>query len=71
MQARCGAHCRTTGNPCLNFPMPHGRCRMHGGKSSGRPVLSGYYTNDAIKRRRELNDLICEIRQMTKQIEQG
>lgn len=59
MQARCGAHCRTTGKPCLNFCMPNGRCRMHGGKSTGRPVKHGYFTNDAIDERRGLSRLVA------------
>ena len=34
---RCGAHCRTTGEPCKNPTMANGsgRCRMHGGRSTG------------------------------------
>lgn len=34
---KCGAHCRTTGEPCKNAQMANGRCRMHGGKSPGAP----------------------------------
>ncbi|WP_369293602.1 HGGxSTG domain-containing protein, partial [Bacillus cereus] len=30
---KCGAKSRRTGLPCNNYPMPNGRCRMHGGKS--------------------------------------
>lgn len=41
---RCGAHCRTTGEPCRNPAMKNGRCRMHGGKSAGRPVIHGRNT---------------------------
>lgn len=41
---RCGAHCRTTGEPCRNPAMKNGRCRMHGGKSTGRPVTHGRTT---------------------------
>ena len=61
MQARCGAHCRTTGNPCLNFKMPNGRCRMHGGKSTGRPQTTGSYTAEALAERQELTSLIKEV----------
>jgi len=32
---RCGAKARTTGCPCHAPAMPNGRCRMHGGKSTG------------------------------------
>ena len=31
---RCGAHTRD-GTPCKGPAMPNGRCRMHGGASSG------------------------------------
>lgn len=58
MHARCGAHCRTTGNPCLNAPMANGRCRMHGGKSTGRPHKSGYYSQAAVLQRRQLHHLM-------------
>lgn len=32
--ARCGARTRQ-GTPCKNGRMPNGRCRMHGGRSTG------------------------------------
>lgn len=32
----CGAKTRA-GHPCRNRPMANGRCRMHGGKSTGAP----------------------------------
>lgn len=31
---RCGARTRS-GSPCRSPAMPNGRCRMHGGKSTG------------------------------------
>jgi hypothetical protein len=68
MQARCGAHCRTTGKPCLNFPMPNGRCRMHGGKSPGRPQTSGAYAAQASVERQEMNSLLKEVNMLLKSI---
>ena len=68
MQARCGAHCRTTGEPCLNFPMPNGRCRMHGGKSTGRPVKHGFNTKEAVAERKQLKDLIREVSTTIKEL---
>lgn len=44
LHPKCGAYCRTTENPCRNPAMKNGRCRMHGGKSSGRPVIHGRAT---------------------------
>lgn len=35
IRPRCGAHSRRTGKPCMNWAMPNGRCRMHGGKNTG------------------------------------
>ena len=35
--SRCLAYARRTGNPCQAPAMPNGRCRMHGGKSTGAP----------------------------------
>lgn len=34
--AHCGAKTRS-GQPCRNRAMANGRCRMHGGKSTGAP----------------------------------
>jgi hypothetical protein len=37
---RCGARSKRTGKPCLGAAMPNGRCKFHGGKSTGpRPAL--------------------------------
>jgi len=38
---RCGAKARTTGCPCRAPAMPNGRCRMHGGKSTGPRTSAG------------------------------
>src|SRR4051812_12501638 len=32
---RCGAKCKRTGLPCRSAAMRNGRCRMHGGRSTG------------------------------------
>ena len=68
LQALCGAHCRTTGQPCKNHQMANGRCRMHGGKSSGRPVKHGYYTQEALAERTRLLRLNREIRELLRAI---
>jgi hypothetical protein len=64
MQHLCGAHCRTTGLPCQNFQMPNGRCRMHGGKSTGRPIKSGQFTALVQRDRRMLRELNRQIREL-------
>ena len=55
---RCGAHARTTGNPCKSPAMHNGRCRMHGGKSTGRPLVNGRYSKQAKQQRKEVRELL-------------
>ena len=38
--AMCGAKTRA-GTPCRNLPMKNGRCRMHGGGSTGPRTAAG------------------------------
>ena len=38
---RCGATCKRTGQPCQGAAMPNGRCRMHGGTSTGARTPEG------------------------------
>ncbi len=37
----CGAYARTTGKPCLGRSMKNGRCKLHGGKSTGATSPEG------------------------------
>lgn len=39
--AVCGARARTTGKACQSRPMANGKCRMHGGVSSGAGAPEG------------------------------
>ena len=39
--ARCGAHARSTGEPCKAKALPNGRCRNHGGLSTGPKTPEG------------------------------
>ena len=58
LSPRCGAHCRTTGQPCQNGAIKRsGRCRMHGGQSTGPKPKHGRYTHAAIEQRREAKRL--------------
>ena len=59
---KCGAHCRTTGESCKNASMKNGRCRMHGGKSTGRPKTHGMTTREAKANRKERNAVMREFR---------
>jgi hypothetical protein len=38
---RCGARARRTGAPCRSPAMKNGRCRMHGGRSTGPKTDEG------------------------------
>ena len=38
---RCGAHARSTGEPCKAKALPNGRCKNHGGMSTGPKTLEG------------------------------
>ena len=37
----CGAHARTTGQPCQAKALANGRCNLHGGKSTGPKTAKG------------------------------
>jgi hypothetical protein len=38
---RCGARSKRTGKPCLGAAMLNGRCKFHGGKSTGPRTPEG------------------------------
>src|SRR5215211_1777583 len=38
---RCGARSKRTGKPCQGAAMPNGRCKFHGGKSTGPRTPEG------------------------------
>ena len=38
---QCGAHARTTGAPCKAKALPNGRCKLHGGMSTGVKTAEG------------------------------
>jgi hypothetical protein len=72
---RCGAKTRA-GTPCRTAAMPNGRCRMHGGPSTGPRTEAGKaairasrtkhgrYSQAAIASRRETRSLIRAIREL-------
>lgn len=65
----CCAHARTTGQPCKNAPVTGStRCRMHGGKGSGRPVVTGQHTKQAKTEHRQIKELIGSLNAL---IEEG
>lgn len=67
---RCGAKTRH-GSSCRSPAMKNGRCRMHGGKSSGAPLgkdhglfKHGLYTKQSLKFYRELKELLKNTQKM-------
>ena len=73
LSPRCGAKTRR-GTPCRSPAMPNGRCRMHGGSSPGAPLGNrnawkhGRYSREAIERRREVAELVREMRSLMREL---
>ncbi len=77
---RCGARTRK-GTPCRGPAMSNGRCRMHGGKSTGPRTPEGLersrkanykhgnYSAEAIAERRYISQLLRESREMMQEVE--
>ena len=77
---RCGAKTRK-GTPCRAPAMRNGRCRLHGGKSTGPKtpegierirqahLKHGLYTKEAIAQRKEFNALLRKWRNTLKEID--
>ena len=69
MSPRCGAKTRA-GTSCKSPAMKNGRCRMHGGKSTGAPkgnqnaLKHGFYTREAIEGRRYIRQLLKDSKEL-------
>ena len=69
--SRCGAKTRP-GRPCGHYAMKNGRCRYHGGKSTGAknpPIKHGIYTKKTIANNKYLRELLRESNQTIADIE--
>lgn len=71
---RCGAKTRA-GRPCGNYSMDNGRCRLHGGLSSGaknpyRNLKHGQYSKESLEQRRSEAKLLRESGAMLKLFDQ-
>ncbi len=64
LSPRCGAKTRpwNGGQPCKCPAMPNGRCRMHGGKSTGRRHGNGRYSKEKEEMRDTMRDLSKKLR---------
>jgi len=77
---RCGAKTRM-GTPCRGPAMKNGRCRMHGGKSTGPRTpeglarsrranwKDGYYSKEAIEERRFIIQFMKNLDEFLQEIE--
>jgi len=67
---RCGARTRA-GTPCPALAMANGRCRMHGGRSTGpskgrqNALKHGHFTAAEKARRRGIQALVRRMRALT------
>ncbi len=76
---RCGAKTRK-GTPCKAPAMKNGRCRMHGGKSTGPRTQEGlersrkarwkhgYYSREAIKERKLMQQFMKDCKDFLEEI---
>jgi len=56
----CGAKTRS-GKSCKTPGMVNGRCRMHGGKSTGRPPIHGRYTKERLNEERNWRAVLSKL----------
>src|SRR5438874_9190803 len=73
---RCGARSKRTGKPCLGAAMPNGRCKLHGGKSTGPRTPEGlersrranwkhgHYSREAKAERARLREALLTLRNL-------
>src|SRR5256714_10805366 len=73
---RCGARSKRTGKPCQGAAMPNGRCKLHGGKSTGPRTPEGlersrranskhgYYSREAKAERSGVRAAILALRDL-------
>lgn len=76
---RCGAKTRA-GHPCRQPGMRNGRCRLHGGKSTGPKTTTGAlrsrttrlchgrYSQKEIQQRREDSEILRELRALARRL---
>ena len=77
---RCGARSKRTGKPCRGAAMPNGRCKVHGGMSTGPRTPEGlersrranwkhgYYSREAKTERSRVRAAILALRYLRNSI---
>ena len=78
---RCGARAKSTRKPCRAPAMANGRCRLHGGKSTGPKTpeglansklanwKTGYHSAEEIGKRRQFREFTSQVRKTLRIIE--
>lgn len=73
LSIRCGAKTRAE-TPCKGPAMPNGRCKFHGGLSTGAPkgnrnaFKHGFYSAVEIEKRREVRKMLQAIKELAQSI---
>jgi len=62
LHPRCGAKCKQRDGFCLNPAMNNGRCRIHGGKSTGPKPKHGQASAGAKLRRQSIHSLLKSLK---------
>lgn len=75
MNPICGAKAKGTNKPCQRYPCKNGRCRLHGGKSTGAKTEDGklrqkmaswkhgHYSQEAIEERRQVREFMKQCKE--------
>jgi hypothetical protein len=58
LHPKCGAKCKQSEGLCRNPALPNGRCRIHGGKSTGPKPKHGQYSKKSRARKKQVQQLI-------------
>ena len=61
LHPKCGAKCKQSAGYCRNPAMQNGRCRIHGGKSTGPKPKHGQNSKLAYQRQRQVRQLIIKL----------
>lgn len=67
LHPRCGAKCKQSNGYCRNPSMNNGRCRIHGGKSTGPKPKHGQSSKVAKEKRKQVRKIIELIFQFKRQ----
>jgi hypothetical protein len=64
LHPQCGAKCKQSDGYCRNPAMQNGRCRIHGGNSTGPKPKHGQASAEAKLRRSQICSLLRNLQQI-------